>query len=403
MDAFHEQDLEENIYKSNSFKARSEDYRPSLIRRLLSSGFKHKNHPRSPLSKENSTAQGFTNPAFEQNNEKNNSSARYPTSTNTTSSLNNAVKVSTPHVKTSSVSFRPNSLSLNRRKTYHLRDAEKAFYSSPSSPVDKPQDFNPVARTISAPLFKNNERMPSQQDTGGDDCLEVDVVEHRMDNLMPPIPEEMSRNASIASIEAGALKNPLKRLEDVHSLVQEANKVLMELQKSVSTDGIGKEPDGKGYESCCSKDDISSDEDDVDLTGVGNQGHIETSIVIDIDIDKENEHAVEISGIVPELVAQNNGRVESQSIEPSMSNTIEGINLDIQGNEKSDSCQFENTKVDDDSGTNYPVLFVPETHNSNNEDLEGSGNLDSTDENVLISEIHGETIEASPNSTNKNP
>ncbi|KAG8196921.1 hypothetical protein JTE90_027624 [Oedothorax gibbosus] len=380
LDAFHEQDREENIYRGGSFKARGDELRPSLIRRLLSS--RSRLASRSPLSKENSSnsgSQGFTNPVFEMNDEMNNPSFRYTTPINATSSLNNAIKPGPPNLKGLNVSFRPNSLSLNRRKTYHLRDAEKAFYSSPNSPVDKTPDPNPVSRTISAPQFKNNEGMTLNQVAEDDDCLECDNLDQKIDSLMPPIPEEASRNPSLASIETGPFKNPLKRLEDVQNLVQEANKVLLELKKSVSSaDGV--EYEAKGYESCCSKDDPASysDEDEVEIENVDNRNFNETSITIDI--DQEKDKLVEATALHPGMDSQNN--IGFQGKEYSVSCTFE----DKSSYAHYGTSHFNNAKFSDTPGDNKDT-FTPNLQILKVEDSASSENLylATSDEQALIS------------------
>ena len=81
---------------------------------------------------------------------------------------------------------------------------------------------------------------------------------------MPPIPEEPSR-ASIASVECGELLTQetvvATELDDVQNLVKEANEVLKELNKTISSQGHHQDCELKGYESCCSfSSDVSSDE-----------------------------------------------------------------------------------------------------------------------------------------------
>lgn len=90
--------------------------------------------------------------------------------------------------------------------------------------------------------------------------------DHPQDVLMPPIPEEMSRVNSLASIEykAAALRGerPSQQMDRSFDIVKEATEVLQEMSESTSAQDRWKANEGKGYESCCSNgsSDARSDE-----------------------------------------------------------------------------------------------------------------------------------------------
>lgn len=90
-------------------------------------------------------------------------------------------------------------------------------------------------------------RDESQDDFEPDDSQDV---------LMPPIPEEMSRVNSLASIEykAAALRGerPSQQMDRSFDIVKEATEVLQEVSESTSAQDRWKANEGKGYESCCS-------------------------------------------------------------------------------------------------------------------------------------------------------
>lgn len=91
--------------------------------------------------------------------------------------------------------------------------------------------------------------------------------DHAQDVLMPPIPEEMSRVNSLASIEykAAALRGerPSLQMDKSFDIVKEATEVLQEMSESAHAQDRWKANEGKGYESCCSNassDDARSDD-----------------------------------------------------------------------------------------------------------------------------------------------
>lgn len=89
---------------------------------------------------------------------------------------------------------------------------------------------------------------------------------HAQDVLMPPIPEEMSRVNSLASIEykAAALRGerPSQQMDRSFDIVKEATEVLQEMTQSMSVQDRWKANEGKGYESCCSNASSDARSDD---------------------------------------------------------------------------------------------------------------------------------------------
>ncbi|GBL84020.1 Bestrophin-3 [Araneus ventricosus] len=308
MEEFLEHDEEGNVYKSGSVKKENE-YRPSLIRRLLSSKYRQSRR-RTTLRKENSSnyssgAQGHTNAGFESNSDKNvPSNIRTPLSGSNTS-LNNAVSPNPSNSNASRESFRPNSLNLQRVKPYQLQDVEnkthrqQVLHSAPQSPSE--DKAIPVSKTVSAPHINFVERSrPSSPDTE-DENLEADFKESEVDRLlMPAIPEEISRAASLTNAEpetSGANQNSLKQLQDVQHLIHEASEALKELNNSVKSKKYDQGQESNDNAPCCSTDnengslnkkssadEIGTESEDKRLEDMADGG----PIVIDIDEGKES-------------------------------------------------------------------------------------------------------------------
>ncbi|GFT75025.1 bestrophin-3 [Nephila pilipes] len=294
MDELFEQDVEENVY--NGSVKRGNEYRPSLIRRLISSGFGQSRRRRT-YRRENSSgssgAQGISNPAFESNNEKNVVSNRKVPLGTPTSSLNNTIATTPSHGRTSSASFRPNSLTLQKCQTYDLHEAERktqrlhAVNSAPERSTDV--RATPVIKSFSSPPVNTVEKseLSTEELFSEDDCLEEDSNQTETDTiLMPPIPEETSKASSVAGVEGENIttnENPLKRLEDVQHLMNEANKVLKELKFSTTSE---QRQESNHHESCCSAKEESSDEND-DLKDIKSE-NIKSgdTTIIEIDVNK---------------------------------------------------------------------------------------------------------------------
>ncbi|GFR27885.1 uncharacterized protein TNCT_162431 [Trichonephila clavata] len=275
MDELLEQDAEENVY-SGSIK-RGNEYRPSLIRRLISSGFGQSRRRRTYRRENSSSSSGFTNAAFESNNEKNIVSNRKVPLGSPTSSLNNAVAVTASHSRTSSASFRPNSLSLQKSKAYDLHEAERkthrlqAVKSAPEAPTD--EKAIPVIKSLSAPLTNaiENSILPTEELSNEENYVEEDSNQTESDRiLMPPIPEETSKAPSVVGVEDENViinESPQKKLEEVQHLMNEANKVLKELNFSSSTEQR-QDHESKCYESCCSANEDNSSDENVDFKDI---------------------------------------------------------------------------------------------------------------------------------------
>lgn len=298
LDDLLEQDTEENIY--NGSIKRGNEYRPSLIRRLISSGFgqsRRRRTYRRENSSSSSGAQGFSNAAFESNNEKNVVLNRKVSLGSTSSSLNNAVAVTASHSRTSSASFRPNSLSLQKSKAYDLHEAERkthklqAVNSAPERSTN--EKAIPVIKSLSAPLTNTVEsfKLSTQELSNKEDYLEEDANQIESDRiLMPSIPEETSKAPSVVGVEDENVttdESPQKRLEEVQHLMNEANKVLKELNFS-STAEQKQDHESKCYESCCSANEESSSDENDDLKDMKSENiNTDDATVIDIDAIKD--------------------------------------------------------------------------------------------------------------------
>ncbi|XP_055953829.1 bestrophin-4-like [Argiope bruennichi] len=298
IEEFLEHDEEGNIYKSGSVKKENE-YRPSLIRRLLSSKSR-KSRRRTTLRKENSSnnspgAQGYTNAGFESNSVSN---IRTPLSGSNTS-LNNAISTNPSNSHKPKESFRPNSLNLQRVKAFHLQDDEKETHQQQvrhSAPPTPSEDKDiPVSKTISAPHINFIERSQPSSPVTEDENLEADFEESEMDRiLMPAIPEEISRAASLTNVEADASVNPnsLNQLKNVQHLINEANKALNELNNSVKAKKSDFSQESKDDEPCCSTDNETApnmrsvDEEIVNESDNKKEENMADSKPIVIDIDE---------------------------------------------------------------------------------------------------------------------
>ncbi|PRD23745.1 UNVERIFIED_CONTAM: hypothetical protein NCL1_45573 [Trichonephila clavipes] len=300
MDELLEQDAEENIY-DGSIKRRNE-YRPSLIRRLISSGFGQSRRRRTYRRENSSSSSGFTNAAFESNNEKNIVSNRKIPIGSPTSSLNNAVFVTASHSRTSSTSFRPNSLSLQKSKAYDLHEAERkthrlqAVNSAPEAPTI--EKALPVIKSLSAPLTNTieNSKLPTEELYNQENCIEEDSNQTESDRiLMPSIPEETSKAPSVIGVEGENVitnESPQKKLEEVQHLMNAANKVLKELNFSSTTE-LRQDHESKCYESCCSANEESSSEENDDLKDIKSENRkSDDATVIEIGSNKEQGHTV---------------------------------------------------------------------------------------------------------------
>lgn len=111
--------------------------------------------------------------------------------------------------------------------------------------------------------------------------------DHAQDVLMPPIPEEMSRVNSLASIEYLRDERPSQQMDRSFDIVKEATEVLQEMTESTSVQDRWKANEGKGYESCCSNASSDARSDD-SCDEIPEQKLEREDVVVTIE-DKKNE------------------------------------------------------------------------------------------------------------------
>ncbi|KFM72559.1 Bestrophin-3, partial [Stegodyphus mimosarum] len=317
MDILLEEDDEGNIYKGGSMKHCGTDgFRSSFISRVMNSRFGQslrRSSARKGIAR--STSQqphGLDNPAFSTTLERTGPSARSSPSMSRKSSLKTLVrKISPSHSRSSSASFRPNSLNLHRYKTYELQEAEKM--NLPNGRVTenvKPAAYTnlPATRTVSAPVVSITQEGISSYDVkeGKESSLASDIGLQKLDIAMPSIPEENSRAPSIGSIETGLIGLREKQFQqdnEVQDFVREASKVLKELNKTVYPQQH--ECQSKGYESCCSANsNISSAEESSDDTSSTFTENEQAKVSITIEMNESKNDQEDIQKINSELLSK---------------------------------------------------------------------------------------------------
>lgn len=297
MDSFLEHDEETNMYTSDSIAQRNSTtgFRSSFIMKLFSSGY-GQNFQRASVSKSDAKgsirSKGCDNPSFVLNQDK--SALSTPAVSRKSSLLGFMKKASPSHSRTSSISFHPNSVKLRRHKSYDVQETDKVQQPNGFIPdlesyatYDVGQQYQITAAKQFDEFLSVAEYSDQDPDVGGQRLenlmppipeepskttsltvaemrtnSESDANTQRAEPLMPSIPEESSRPASLASIEIKSMK-PEERsseLQDVENLVKEANEVLKNLNRTISPQGHREDCELKGYESCCSISDVSSDE-----------------------------------------------------------------------------------------------------------------------------------------------
>ncbi|GFR26227.1 uncharacterized protein TNCT_612381 [Trichonephila clavata] len=145
-----------------------------------------------------------------------------------------------------------------------------------SSLLLKPQLMKkaiPVIKSLSAPLTNaiENSILPTEELSNEENYVEEDSNQTESDRiLMPPIPEETSKAPSVVGVEDENViinESPQKKLEEVQHLMNEANKVLKELNFSSSTEQR-QDHESKCYESCCSANEDNSSDENVDFKDI---------------------------------------------------------------------------------------------------------------------------------------
>lgn len=265
MDTLLEEDNEANVYSSDSVKQSSGiRHRPSFLMNILNSNFGLSHRRRSTQKAESfqSESQGHVNPAFA-------AVANLAKNTPSNSRKSSMAKRSSPsHSRASSISFHPSSISRRRHKMYDVQQAEtNSMVANGSIPECEQPSIMAAMSAAIAPVVANFE-----DGSGGKLCdVPEQVLEgagpppetmQKLDNHMPPIPEEPSRVVSAISLASSSHDTDAKPMDDVQNLVAEASKVIEELNRVVASQRHSKDCELKGYESCCSLGSDSSSEDE---------------------------------------------------------------------------------------------------------------------------------------------
>ncbi|CAL1294352.1 unnamed protein product [Larinioides sclopetarius] len=277
MDTLLEEDSDANVYSSDSLKETSRiRHRPSFLMNILNSSFGQIIRRRSTLKNASfREPQGYVNSAFAINNEK---SAPRKESTSTHSRKSSIVrKSSVNHSRNSSMSCNPCNISRHTHKTYDVQQAESSSLPYGNIPECETKELVSAINTEGKP-----ECVPSSVCETTDQHTEDDGLHAHM----PPIPEEPSRVVSSINLEEVSEISSSQKMDDVHSLVEEASKVLKQLNQVIAAEGHKKDCESKGYESCCSlgSDYCSSEEGEAmgETELVEEEPFEKDSIVIDV-------------------------------------------------------------------------------------------------------------------------
>ncbi|CAL1294355.1 unnamed protein product [Larinioides sclopetarius] len=221
--------------------------------------------------------------------------------------LNNSVKAHNPsNSNVPKESLRPNRLNLQSVKPYHMQEAENkthrrhVLHSAPQTPTE--DKAIPVSKAVSARHVNFVDRSQLSSPDVEDENLEADFKESEIDTLlMPAIPEEISRAASLTNVEPDASEvnqNSLKQFQDVQHLIHEAIEALKGLNNSVKVQKYDQSQESNDNVPCCSvnnenealsKKSISDVIDNESEDKRQEDMPDERPIVIDIDEGKESK------------------------------------------------------------------------------------------------------------------
>ncbi|XP_054720175.1 bestrophin-4-like [Uloborus diversus] len=258
LDIFLEQDKEENMYCGSSVRNKGNDrLRSSFVNRVLNSrigqSFRSRSTNRPQTRRSLSQPQGITNPCFVFDEK------RLP-SNNTTSSIKRKSSIKNSSTKNALANYEtPNAVfydknQIHNRYTSKNETVLNAHFSNFSNSTET--GFNhPNKATLSASNSLPMLPMP---------FYESNSTTQTFENVMPPIPEESSRCSSLVCADADVETSEVNpsNSSDLQNFVREANRILKEINRTVSNQGFKNDNSSKDYESCCSlcSTDSSSDE-----------------------------------------------------------------------------------------------------------------------------------------------
>ncbi|XP_015925199.1 bestrophin-4-like [Parasteatoda tepidariorum] len=281
MDSLFEEDEESNVYSSESVKRPRG--RPSLLQRIMSTKLSQSRKKKSirRTIKNETSVKGIVNQAFDSSSS-GHITYRNATGATKTTSLNNAVNTYVNQKRPVSAPVYSDSIVLDRKRQNCLQNEEKQRNTEKVEPQHNPDEISiAITRSISVPAEADG----SADAENTDNSMESDI---EPDNLMPSIVEETSRATSAASIEVHQDEaSTRKRLDAVHDLVEDANRMLLELKRSISAEHKEGDLNAEKTESISSTE---IDNDDDSACAKEQNSNVETAEVV-IEIAREENRS----------------------------------------------------------------------------------------------------------------